>query len=42
MKRISDLNRAAFEKHEEEFQNYNYIPGLKPGAMDPAKLLESR
>ncbi len=42
MKRISDLNRIAFEKHEEEFQNYQYIPGLKPKKMDPAKVLEAR
>ena len=40
MKRISDLNRAAFEEHEEEFQNYQYVPGLKPEKMDPAKVLE--
>ena len=42
LERISERDRAAFEKHEEEFQNYQYIPGLKPEAMDPAKVLEAR
>jgi len=42
IERISGQNRAAFEKHEEEFQNYHDVPGLKPRIMDPAKVLEAR
>ncbi|MBN1804957.1 MAG: hypothetical protein JW837_06875, partial [Sedimentisphaerales bacterium] len=42
LERISDQNRAAFEKHEEEFQNHQYIPGSKPKQMEPAKVLEAK
>jgi general secretion pathway protein D len=42
MKRISEQNRATFEKHEEEFQNYQYVPRSKPKPMDPTKVLEVR
>ncbi len=42
LERISEQTRSAFEKHEEEFQNYQDVPGLKSGRMDPAKVLESQ
>ncbi|MBN1803647.1 MAG: hypothetical protein JW837_00210 [Sedimentisphaerales bacterium] len=42
LERISKENRAAFEKHEKEFQNYENIPGAKPKSMDPSKVLEAR
>jgi type II secretory pathway component GspD/PulD (secretin) len=40
--RISRENRASFERHEMEFQNYQDIPGIKPQPMDPAKVLEAQ
>jgi len=40
--RISGRNRAAFEKHEEEFQNYQNVFGLKHRIIDPAKMLEAQ
>ena len=39
--RISDRNRAAFEKHEREFQEYQDWPGIKPKPIDPLKVLEA-
>jgi general secretion pathway protein D len=42
MKRISDRNREAFEKHEIEFQNYHDWPGIKPKAMEPLRVLEAQ
>jgi general secretion pathway protein D len=38
---ISQKNREAFEKHEQEFQNYQDWPGLQPKPVDPKKVLES-
>ena len=40
LKRISEQNRAAFEKHESEFQQYQNWPGVKPKPTDPEKVLE--
>lgn len=40
LERISERNRAAFEKHEEEFQSYQDWPGIKPEPVDPEKVLE--
>ena len=42
MKRISDRNREAFEKHEIEFQEYHDWPGIKPRAMEPFKVLDAQ
>lgn len=42
LERISRENRAAFEEHEREFQNYEDLPGIKPEPMNPAKVLEAR
>ncbi len=42
LQRVSDENRAAFERHEKQFQNYSEMPGLKPRRTDPPKLLEAR
>jgi len=39
--RISDRNRAAFEKHEQEFQKYQDWPGIDPKPIDPLKVLEA-
>lgn len=41
LERISEQNRAAFEKHEEEFQNYEDWPGIKPEPIGPEKVLEA-
>ncbi len=39
---ISQKNREAFEKHEQEFQNYQNWPGMKSKPVDPEKALEAR
>jgi type II secretory pathway component GspD/PulD (secretin) len=39
--RLSDRNRAAFEKDELEFQDYNDVPGTKPKPMDPIRVLDA-
>ena len=41
LERISERNRAAFEKHEAEFQTYQNWPGLKPKPMEPFRVLEA-
>ncbi len=41
LKRISDANREAFEKHEQEFQNYQTWPGIKSEAVSPPKVLDA-
>jgi type II secretory pathway component GspD/PulD (secretin) len=38
---ISQKNREAFEKHEQEFQNYQNWPGMNPKPVDPKKVLEA-
>ncbi len=40
LKRISEQNREAFERHESEFQDYRGWPGVKPKPTDPGKVLE--
>jgi len=42
LERISEKNKIAFEKHEEEFQKYHDWPGAKPKSMDPLKVLDAR
>ncbi|MEN6334471.1 MAG: hypothetical protein ABFE01_09435, partial [Phycisphaerales bacterium] len=42
LKRISDANREAFEKHEQEFQGYQTWPGVKPKTVSPPKVLDAR
>ena len=42
MKKISERNREAFEKHETEFQEYNDWPGIKPKTMTPSKVLDAQ
>jgi general secretion pathway protein D len=39
---ISERNRKAFEKHEQEFQSYQSWPGIKSQPVDPPKVLEAR
>ncbi|MEN6336840.1 MAG: secretin N-terminal domain-containing protein, partial [Phycisphaerales bacterium] len=39
---ISERNRKAFEKHEQEFQGYQSWPGIKSQPVDPPKVLEAR
>ena len=40
--RISDRNRMAFEKFEQEFQSYQNFPGIKPKPVQPVKVLEAQ
>jgi general secretion pathway protein D len=42
LRRISDRNREAFEKHEIEFQEYRDWPGAKPKAMEPIRVLDAQ
>jgi type II secretory pathway component GspD/PulD (secretin) len=42
LERISELNRSSFEKHEQEFQDYQTVPGAKPEPTPPAKVLQAR
>jgi type II secretory pathway component GspD/PulD (secretin) len=39
---ISERNRLAFEKYEQEFQSHQDWPGIKPKPVDPVKVLEAR
>jgi len=41
LKRISDENRQAFEKHEHEFQSHQSWPGIKSRPVDPPKVLQA-
>ena len=38
---VSAKNRATFEKYEQEMQEYEDWPGIKPKPMDPLKILEA-
>ena len=38
---VSAKNRASFEEFEEEMQEYEDWPGIKPKPMDPLKILEA-
>ena len=39
---LSQKNRAAFEKHESGFQNYQDWPGIKPKPIEPKSVLEAQ
>jgi type II secretory pathway component GspD/PulD (secretin) len=39
---ISQRDREAFEKHEQEFQKYEDWPGIKSKPVDPPKVLDAR
>jgi len=41
LEQISQRNRSAFERHEQEFQKYQDWPGIKPRPIDPQKVLEA-
>jgi len=41
LKEVSVKNRQTFEKLEEEMQNYEDWPGIKPAPLDPLKVLEA-
>ena len=41
LEKISNKSRDAFEKHEEQFQNHQDWPGIKPHPVDPVKVLEA-
>ena len=41
LEQISERNRTAFERHEQEFQKYQDWPGIKPKPIDPLKVLEA-
>ena len=38
---VSEKNRATFERYEREMQEYEDWPGIKPGMMDPLRVLEA-
>jgi general secretion pathway protein D len=40
--KISDRNRMAFEKFEQEFQSYQDFPGIKPKPVEPVKVLDAQ
>jgi type II secretory pathway component GspD/PulD (secretin) len=42
LKRISDANREAFEKHEQEFQDYQTWPGVKSETVSPPRVLDAK
>jgi len=42
LQRISDQNSEAFEKHEQEFQDYQTWPGIKSKPMPPVRVLDAR
>ena len=41
LERISEQNRNVFEKHEKEFQDFQYWPGAKANPVDPEKVLDA-
>ena len=41
LERISDRNRMAFERFEDEFQSYKNFPGIKARSAEPLKVLEA-
>jgi type II secretory pathway component GspD/PulD (secretin) len=41
IEKISERNRAAFEKNEEMFQKYDDVPGIKSTPVDPEKVLDA-
>ena len=41
LERMSDRNRASFEKLEDQFQNYEDWPGFKAKPMEPFKVLSA-
>ncbi len=42
LEKLSERNRLAFEKHEQEFQNYQSWPGIKAKPVQPEKVLEAQ
>ena len=42
LKELSDRHRMAFEKHENEFQEYQNWPGIKSKPVDPPKVLDAQ
>ncbi len=42
LERISEQNRSSFERHEQEFQDYQTVPGAKPEPTPPAKVLQTQ
>ncbi|MGE5295213.1 MAG: secretin N-terminal domain-containing protein [Solirubrobacterales bacterium] len=42
LKQISNENREAFEKHEQEFQDYQTWPGVKSKTVSPPRVLDAR
>lgn len=41
IEKISEKNRAAFEKSEDAFQKYDDLPGIKSNPVDPNKVLDA-
>ncbi len=42
LERISEQNRSSFERHEQEFQDYQTVPGVKPEPTSPARVLQAQ
>jgi general secretion pathway protein D len=40
LEKISDVNKMAFQKFEDEFQRYEDWPGIRPRPMNPQRVLE--
>jgi len=41
LEKISERNRLAFEKFEQEFQNYQSLPGMKDKPIAPVRVLDT-
>jgi hypothetical protein len=39
---LSERDRSAFERSEQQFQSYQDWPGIKPQPVEPAKVLDAR
>ena len=42
LEKISERDRQAFEEHEQEFQDHETWPGIKPKPAPPARVLDAR
>jgi len=42
LRKLSERYRSAFERHEQEFQQYQSIPGIKSVPMNPERVLDAQ
>jgi type II secretory pathway component GspD/PulD (secretin) len=42
LRKLSERYRSAFERHEQEFQEYQSIPGIKSVPMNPERVLDAQ